>query len=154
MVEHDHADDSDRARSQPLTASFCQFAVATGEPVVINDATTNALVRDLPGNRDGAVVAYAGIPLRTDAGHVPGTLCVADAETHDWRPEQLQLLTDLTVLGPPQRAMPPCLGPRSAVRRLELLQDAARDATPRRHLEAVRLRPGAHRLRVVVLAVT
>ncbi len=98
MVEHDHADDSDRARSQRLTASFCQFAVATGEPVVINDATTNALVRDLPGNRDGAVVAYAGIPLRTDAGHVPGTLCVADAETHDWRPEQLQLLTDLTVL--------------------------------------------------------
>ncbi len=98
MVEHDHGDDPDRARSQPLTASFCQFAVATGEPLVIDDAMTNALVRDLPGSRDGSVGAYAGIPLRTNTGDVLGALCVKDAETHDWHPDQLQLLADLAVL--------------------------------------------------------
>ena len=97
MVEHDRMDQPE-TRSTDLSGSFCQFAVATGEPLVIEDAQSNALVRDLPGNRDGSIAAYAGIPLTTERGHVLGTLCVADSHSREWAPEQLQLLSDLTVI--------------------------------------------------------
>ncbi len=97
MIEHDRMDEPE-SRSTDLSKSFCQFAVATGEPLVIDDAQSNGLVRDLPGNRDGSIGAYAGIPLRTRRGHVLGTLCVADSHSRKWAPDQLQLLSDLTVI--------------------------------------------------------
>ncbi len=68
MVAHDRMDQPE-SRSTDLSGSFYQFAVATAEPLVIDDAQSNALVRDLPGNPDGSIGAYAGIPLRTRRGH-------------------------------------------------------------------------------------
>ncbi len=41
---------------------------------------------------------YAGLRLRTSAGHVLGTLYVVDPESHPWNEDRLALLQDLTEL--------------------------------------------------------
>ena len=96
MVRHD--DPATDERDQPLSASLCQFAVATEEPLVIPDGRRDPLVRDMAPVRSGAIGAYAGFPLRTSGGHVLGTLCVADASPREWDARRLNLLEDLTAL--------------------------------------------------------
>ncbi len=96
MVRHD--DPADTSRDTPLTGSMCQFAVATEEPLVIPDTREDSLVQNTAQVRSGDIGAYAGVPLRTSAGHVLGTLCVVDGRARSWKPESLQLLEDLTTL--------------------------------------------------------
>ncbi len=83
-------------RTAPLSASLCQFAVATGEPLVIDDIREDQLVRGTERARTGDLSAYAGIPLRTSTGHVLGTLCVANEHPRQWSDDELQVLADLT----------------------------------------------------------
>jgi hypothetical protein len=96
MVRHD--DPANTSRELPLSASLCQFAVATEEPLVISDSHKDPLVRDMETVRAGEVGAYAGVPLRTSEGHVLGTLCVVDRSPHAWDDDRLALLDDLSVL--------------------------------------------------------
>lgn len=85
-------------RSQPLRSSLCQFSIATGEPLVIDDGTQDQLVRATDPVRSGEVAAYAGIPLRTSRGHVLGTLCVIDSEARHWEQQEIELLQDLAAI--------------------------------------------------------
>jgi GAF domain-containing protein len=88
-------EDADVDRIQPLSASLCQFAIVTGEPLVINDSERDQLVRHTDPVRNGEVGAYAVIPLRTSAGHVLGALCVIDSRPREWKPQEIDLLRDL-----------------------------------------------------------
>ena len=85
-------------RSQPLRSSLCQFSIATGEPLVIDDGEQDQLVRGTDPVRSGEITAYAGIPLRTSRGHVLGTLCVIDHHPRHWEPQELELLRDLAAI--------------------------------------------------------
>ena len=91
-------DPADRSRERPLDASLCQFAIATGEPLVIPDASGDPLVRNMATVRRGEIGAYAGVPLRTSGGHVLGTLCLADQQARTWATEDVAILEDLTVI--------------------------------------------------------
>ena len=51
-------------RGTPLSHSFCQHAVATREPLIVEDSREHELLRDNPAIRDIGVIAYAGIPTR------------------------------------------------------------------------------------------
>ena len=82
-------------RESPLTHSFCQHAVATREPLLVNDAREHPLLRDNLAIRDMGVVAYAGIPLIDANGHALGTLCVIDSQPRYWTSYQAQLLGDI-----------------------------------------------------------
>ena len=82
-------------RGAPLSHSFCQHAVASREPLVVDDAREHELLRDNPAIRDMGVVAYAGIPLIDADGHALGTLCVIDSRPRHWTTHQVQLLSDL-----------------------------------------------------------
>jgi GAF domain-containing protein len=53
-------------------------------------------VRDNPAIRDLDVVAYAGVPLITAAGHALGTLCVFDHQPRSWTADQIETLETLT----------------------------------------------------------
>ncbi|WP_254920637.1 GAF domain-containing protein [Blastococcus mobilis] len=97
MVRFDDPDDT--ARETPLSGSLCQFAVATEEPLIIPDGRADPLVRDTEPVRSGDIGAYAGVPLRTSAGHVLGTVCVVDPDARSWEEDRLPLLQDLTELG-------------------------------------------------------
>ena len=82
-------------RGTPLSHSFCQHAVASREPLVVDDAREHELLRDNPAIRDIGVIAYAGIPLIDADGHALGTLCVIDHRPRHWTTDQVQLLSDL-----------------------------------------------------------
>ena len=84
------------ARETPLSHSFCRHALSSAEPLVIEDARTHPLVRDNLAIRDLDVVAYAGVPLITPAGHALGTLCVIDHQPRSWTADQIETLKTLT----------------------------------------------------------
>ena len=78
----------------PLTHSFCQHAVTSGEPLVIADARGEALVRENLAVPDLGVVAYAGVPLEV-GGECVGSFCAIDSSPRAWSSEDLALLGDL-----------------------------------------------------------
>lgn len=85
-------------RATPISHSFCRYAVASREPLLIEDARTHPLVKDNPAIHDLGVVAYAGFPLVDATGQALGTLCVVDSRPRQWSIEQVQNLGALAAL--------------------------------------------------------
>ena len=82
-------------RQSPLSHSICQHVVESRRPLVVSDAREHPALRDNLAIRDLGVIAYAGAPLITPAGHVLGTLCAIDHEPRHWTPEQVEILRNL-----------------------------------------------------------
>ncbi len=82
-------------RETPLTHSFCRHVVESGGPLIVEDASKHALVRDNPAVRELNVAAYAGFPIRTPEGHILGSFCVVDNRPRQWRSDEMRLLADL-----------------------------------------------------------
>jgi GAF domain-containing protein len=82
-------------RGSPLSHSFCQHAVASREPLLVDDAREHELLRDNLAIRDMGVIAYAGIPLINADGQPLGTLCVIDSQPRHWTTHQVQMLSDI-----------------------------------------------------------
>ena len=82
-------------RETPLSHSFCQHVVRSGEPLVIEDARTHPLVADNLAIQDLNVVAYAGMPLIDGSGNVLGSLCAISDEPRSWSSADLMFLADL-----------------------------------------------------------
>ncbi len=82
-------------RETPLSHSFCQHAVARREPLVVEDAREDEVLRDNLAIRDLGVIAYAGIPLIDRGGQALGSLCVIDSRPRHWTPDQVDLLKDI-----------------------------------------------------------
>lgn len=83
-------------RATPLSHSFCQYAVVTSEPFVVEDARVHPLVEQNLAIPDLGVVAYAGIPLITSDGHAIGSLCAIDSVPRQWTADEIDTLRDLT----------------------------------------------------------
>jgi GAF domain-containing protein len=82
-------------RQTPLEYSICQYAVATGRPLIVGDARADPVLSGNPAVTELGVAAYAGIPLVAAGGHTVGTLCVVDFVTRDWTADQLATLAHL-----------------------------------------------------------
>jgi len=82
-------------RVNPISFSFCGQVVATGEPLVLEDARRHPLLRHNPVIRELGWVAYAGVPLVTRQGHTIGALCVIDKTPRLWSERDIALLQDL-----------------------------------------------------------
>ena len=82
-------------RSTPLSYSFCRHVIASGQPLVVEDARRHPLVRTNPAIRELRWIAYAGVPLTAADGSTAGALCVIDALPRLWSPRDLALLQDL-----------------------------------------------------------
>jgi PAS domain S-box-containing protein len=83
------------ARQTPLSHSFCQYVVASGERLVVEDARAHPLLAGNLAIDELGVAAYAGMPLRAAAGPVLGSFCVIDHRPRAWTPEELATLADL-----------------------------------------------------------
>ncbi len=97
-------------RQTPLDRSICQYTVADGAPLILEDARTDQVFRKHPVVRSGAVIAYLGIPLVDHDGHAIGTLCVFDDKPRLWGTGHVQLLSDLAQLAV-ERIFGPAPGP-------------------------------------------
>jgi two-component system, sensor histidine kinase and response regulator len=82
-------------RETPLSHSFCQHVVATGAPLVVENARDHPLVCDNPAITELNVVSYAGIPLIGSDGQAIGSFCVIDGRPRQWTDAEIGILQDL-----------------------------------------------------------
>lgn len=87
-----------KLRQTSLLHSFCQHVVATGQPLMIQDASRHPLVSGNLAVPDLGVLAYLGMPLATADGHVLGSLCAIHTEPRTWTPGDAAALRDLAAL--------------------------------------------------------
>lgn len=85
-------------RQTPLEQSVCQYAVANGTTLILEDARTDPVFKNHPAVRDGSLVAYLGAPLLDHDGNAIGTLCVFDGKPRLWSTGHVQVLNDLANL--------------------------------------------------------
>jgi PAS domain S-box-containing protein len=82
-------------REMPLSHAICHHMVASGEPLVVEDARAYAPLHHHPAVTELGVVGYLGIPLVTPGGHTLGSFCVIDRTPRSWTQEDIGLLRDL-----------------------------------------------------------
>ncbi|MDZ7686103.1 MAG: GAF domain-containing protein [Gammaproteobacteria bacterium] len=85
----------------PREHSFCQFALAGSDPLVVEDAQEDERFADNPlVIGDPYIRFYAGAPLRIEGDYALGTLCVIDSSPGTLSPfklEALEILRDCVV---------------------------------------------------------
>ncbi len=76
----------------PLEESICRRVIDAGAPLAVTDLAA------LPGSVGSSAHtrgSYAGVPIVTADGHIPGVLCVADDRPREWTEQELAALRDL-----------------------------------------------------------
>jgi MerR family transcriptional regulator, light-induced transcriptional regulator len=79
----------------PLSHSACQHAIQSRQPLLVEDARSDPLVRDSPAIGELGIVAYLGVPLTGTRGRTIGTLCAIDTTPRAWTLEDVRVLQDL-----------------------------------------------------------
>jgi len=82
-------------RETPLTHSFCQYGVTTGEPLIVMDAREHPWLRQNSAIAELGAVAYAGVPLVTSEQQVIGMLCAIDSAPRRWSDDDIATLREL-----------------------------------------------------------
>jgi GAF domain-containing protein len=82
-------------RWTPLSHSFCQHVVTSGEPLVVENANDVPLVAQNLAVMELGVIAYAGVPLRIGEGVVVGSMCAIDHRPRQWSDDDLAELTKI-----------------------------------------------------------
>ena len=71
----------DRSDSAPRERTFCQFALNSTDPIIVEDCSKDDRFKNHPVvTGDPFVKFYGGFPLVTQGGLILGTLCVVDTE--------------------------------------------------------------------------
>ncbi len=71
----------DRPDSAPREKTFCQFALNSTDPILVEDCSKDERFKNHPVvTGDPYVKFYGGFPLVTQGGLILGTLCVVDTE--------------------------------------------------------------------------
>ncbi|HSK19958.1 MAG TPA: ATP-binding protein [Longimicrobiales bacterium] len=84
------------SRSVDLSRSYCQAAIQTGEPLVVEDARKDPRFAASTVDSEDAIVAYLSIPLLSPRSSAPlATLCVVDFEPRHWTEREIAQLTDM-----------------------------------------------------------
>lgn len=85
-------------RETPMSLSFCQWTVASGDPLVVGNAREHPLLKHNVAVEQLGVGAYAGIPVFGAAQQVIGSFCVMDSKYRSWTPQQLATLGDIAAI--------------------------------------------------------
>ncbi|MDR3022747.1 response regulator [Chryseobacterium sp.] len=73
-------------------STLCQYSIANGDVVVINDTLLDERSFDNPLILTGGIRFYAGVPLIDDEGFVLGTICVIDYKPKTITDDQISTL--------------------------------------------------------------
>ncbi|GAB4550180.1 MAG: hypothetical protein OHK0023_15660 [Anaerolineae bacterium] len=85
-------------RQVDLDCSFCQYVVATGKPLIIEDLSGNPLVANNPLASQLNVAAYIGMPLKLPSQENLGSFCVIDSKPREWQPHEIEIMHELGAL--------------------------------------------------------
>ncbi|WP_313531114.1 sensor domain-containing diguanylate cyclase [Shinella sp.] len=98
----------------PLEDTFCRYVLNDEQPMVVQDATKDPRFVTHPAvTGPDHVRFYAGVPLRTKAGHTIGTVCAIDRTPRSFGRRDLDILQELA---------------GAAMDRIELMQTASTDS--------------------------
>ena len=86
------------ARETPLTHSFCQHVVTSGQSLVVADARVDKVLCTNLAVPDLGVIAYLGFPIRSPDGFVLGSFCAIDTKPRTWVQHEIDLMAELTQL--------------------------------------------------------
>ena len=86
------------ARETPLTHSFCQHVVTSGQPLVVPDARAHEMLCTNLAVPDLGIIAYLGFPIRSPDGFVLGSFCAIDTQPRTWVQHEIDLMAELTQL--------------------------------------------------------
>jgi hypothetical protein len=86
---------NEEVRETPIERSICQYTIASGEPLFVEDARVHPLLSANPVVVEKLLVAYAGVPVADQDGYFVGTLCVWDDKPREWTTGHIRILTDL-----------------------------------------------------------
>ncbi len=112
-----------RVRQNPVDQSFCQFVIATGQPLIVDDTIVDRRTSSLSAVTSLGIRSWAGFPLRDGSGAVIGSLGVGGREPRRWDER------DLTVLATLSEAVNGEIALRNWVSRFEMqAADLAREA--------------------------
>ena len=79
----------------PLSYSFCQHVVATDQPLIVDNALDNDLVKDNLAVKEMHVMAYLGVPLDLQDGTRLGSFCALDNQVKNWDADDLAIMQEL-----------------------------------------------------------
>jgi GAF domain-containing protein len=85
--------DSDRQVLIPST--LCRFLVSSGDIFQVDNGPEDERVAESWAIREGGVVAYLGVPIRSGDWHVIGGFCAADSRPRSWSDRDRAVLTRL-----------------------------------------------------------
>ena len=83
-------------RQNTVEESFCQYVIRLDQPLIVADARLDEVTRRNPSIEKMGVIAWAGSPFRSLAGHVLGTFCAVDTKVHHWTTDEIEILGTLT----------------------------------------------------------
>ncbi len=75
--------------------TFCHHALVSKEALILEDVTQLPVFCDVPTVASLGVRAYAGIPLKTEAGEVLGSFCAIDFKPKQWSEQDIEVLVEL-----------------------------------------------------------
>jgi GAF domain-containing protein len=105
--------------------SFCQYVIASGEPLIADDVTADPLTAANPSIESMGVRAWAGFPLLSPNGESLGSFCVVDTVVRAWTEQDIETLRVLSGAAGREIALRSSVARAGvAARQLELLADA------------------------------
>lgn len=75
--------------------TFCHYGLVANGALVLEDVTQRPVLRDVPTVHALGIRAYAGIPLRTEDGHMLGSFCAVDFKPRQWTEQDIEVLVEL-----------------------------------------------------------
>ncbi|MFD3374868.1 MULTISPECIES: PP2C family protein-serine/threonine phosphatase [unclassified Streptomyces] len=82
-------------RENDIRDSPCHLLIATGRPLIAEDAVTDARIKDLAAIGALGIGAWAGYPVVSPDGHVLGGFCVIDDQARQFTDAQRESLKTL-----------------------------------------------------------
>ena len=82
----------------PLANSICVHVLDETDSLTVEDLRVHPQLRSIPGLAEVGAVAYAGVPIATADGYLPGVVCVVDDKPRVWTADDLATLRDLAAL--------------------------------------------------------
>ncbi len=77
-------------------STLCQYSIASGDIVVINDTHLDERSSENPLIIEGGIRFYAGVPIKDEDGFALGTICVIDYEPRTISDSQISALKKLS----------------------------------------------------------
>ncbi|MBU0830544.1 MAG: sensor domain-containing diguanylate cyclase [Gammaproteobacteria bacterium] len=75
--------------------TFCHHVLVSEDALILEDVAQLPVFRDVPAVASLGVRAYAGIPLKTEAGEMLGSFCAVDFQPKQWSKRDIEILVEL-----------------------------------------------------------